>query len=351
MNVLIIADATNESNTGYIITNFAIKLSQRGFNVSISFKNIDDGPTLKVLNKFQLTIFKEIETPLVTDLLLAWNPRTKVIQTASRIRCKYLAVHFDDNEEIVFLDHSLPDVQSEERINFLSRMDIMSVINPNIFNLYPTLSAKVLKVVVRPGMDEEISPMDSDTSSNFKSNRPYVVYTGNITEYIAEAMLKPLFGFKNALKKNADCLFLFTGRNYSGMNYSEILPKAVSLGFVKKETLPSVIKGALFGFQPWAKDNFDLFRFPSKFLDYYACETPVVTRPFPESCIGFEMKNNVNFYVPGDNSIGAWSDVFERALSSNEERLRIGKQSKRDAEGALSWSSSVDNFVNAVITL
>ncbi len=375
MKILFINHNSLESNSGIHIVNIANHLVRNGMECFVCvpcqkrtekkmgnylFEIVDSNDLRKNVNDWKI------------DIIHAWTPRECVrliTEEFSKIyQCPYI-VHLEDNEEYL-LEANLG--RSISYLKSLSQAKLDKIIPPHLSHpiyyreflehargitliieeLCEFCPPGISREVIWPGYENEIewTPKLNGLlrkQLGIEPNEYVVVYTGNSHS----ANQKEVFSLYLAIgllnRVGIPTRIVRTGIDNSEIvskNLNEVLNKyIINLGFVDRNTLPSILSLADVLVQPGKIDNFNNFRFPSKLPEFLASGKPVI---LPATNIGKYLKDGEECILLRQGHALEIAKKLELLFINNDLRARIGEAGRLFAAKNLNWVESTKKLLS-----
>jgi len=372
MKILFINHHHLNSNSGIHIFNLANQLTLLGVECGVCVPEQKDAVRALGTPLFEVIDIDDVRTNRKnwkSDIIHAWTPRESVrlltLELLETYNCPYI-VHLEDNEEalvkaatgmsnssinklsITQLDRIIPPhmVHPKRYRDFLKEASGFSLLLDKLHEFCPP---DIPYVVFWPGYEEGIDwalPPDTKFKKQLgiEPNEHVVVYTGNVHP----ANRKELFSLYLAVgllnRKGIRTRIVRTGHDFVPLIEKplEIINDfCISLGYVERSELPTVLSIADALVQPGKADEFNNYRFPSKLPEYFATGKPVI---LPATNIGRYLKDGEECFLLRDGHALEIATKLEILFKDQGLRKKIGEGGRRFAENNLKWADSANTL-------
>jgi len=342
----VLCPAPTESNSGYHAASLASELTPLGFQMSIEFSDLGDGPTIKRLQAsgvaFGLTGGAVETSP---DICMLWNPRSPVFNRWQDFSPKIRVVHWEDNEYLLARARSVNELeacQETSRIHRTTRSaDVLTYLNEGVFSTMGEAAPSV-RFRIRPGISSLSTGQGPRQEETHGSQKRLLLYAGNVTEFVAEGLLRIAVALDSRELHGLGLSLMVTGRDYTGLLSGR--PHVVLGNFLPQSAVHGLMKQALANVQVAGPPAFEKCRFPSKLPEYFLAGRPLLSE---EVYFGAALSPGVDYISVQKNSPTHWITAIRNLVSTEDRELReMADRMRRAAAADLSWKHSADGFAD-----
>lgn len=333
----LLCSAPQDSNTGYHVAAVADRLAKFGNTVDVRFAEVKSSSTRAHELVDVAGLDSNIRLPLRAAVL--WGPREPARSIWQKLDAEVRIVHWEDNELLLASrwarSESARTQELSEILKATSGADVITYLNPNVLDLLTGI-APCASVRLRPSFDGQVLARRT-RSENFVKTFDYVVYAGNVTEFVGDGLVRASIALRHNEIVKRDILLLVTGADYT--NLMSQCDNVVVGNFLSKPALNFVMKSAKACIQPSGMPEFERFRFASKLPEYYAYEIPIVAEPI---FFGFSMLADQDYFEVKSRDVEGWVSAFNACFSASPPHLAdMGRRVAQKAAVELSWDDSV----------
>ena len=381
-NILLVSHSDFPTNSAVHVHHYANELVKLGCDcvVAVPYNH----QSVKEMNGHLYSVidYKQVEqlaskfkNGLPPQILHCWTPREHVRKFCCQLSIEYdlaLIVHLEDNEEAVtsrylgmpvedfdtntekLLPHNLSHPKKYK--DFLATADGVTII---IDKLKDFIDPNIPYLNLLPGVDLlEFYPRFPNfqllQKLKISEESTIICYTGNVHLANQEEVRELYLAIGDRNRAGQKTVLVRTGidNNLSFLRENDLWVKEYvrEMGWVKRETIPSVLSIADVLVQPGSPDEFNDYRFPSKIPEFLAMGKPVI---LPDTNIANCLTHLGNSFILAEVNRNSLFEAINFLMKNPEIRSKIIQGGLEYSKNHLDWgqnSKKLLEFYNSVIS-